>query len=320
MIEVTELRKRYGATRSLDGMTFRVLPGQVTGFVGPNGAGKSTTMRIILGLDAADAGTALIGGRPYRTLRRPLSHVGALLDAAALQPSRSARNHLLWLACSQGLTAGRVDEVIDQAGLRSVIRRKAGGYSLGMRQRLGIAAALLGDPPVLMLDEPFNGMDPEGIIWLRGFLRALAAEGRAVLVSSHLMSELQDTADHLIVAGRCRVIADASVSDLIAAASGDRVRLRTSAPAEAIQTLARAGATVAASAPEVLLVSHLSPERTVAALTADRVPFSEVSAHRATLEDAYLRLTTDAVEFSAARASAPAGPVAPGADLGEAVR
>ncbi len=305
MIEVTELRKRYGATQSLDGMTFRVLPGQVTGFVGPNGAGKSTTMRIILGLDAADAGTALIGGRPYRTLRHPLSHVGALLDAAALQPSRSARNHLLWLAYSQGLTARRVDEVIDQAGLRSAIRRKAGGYSLGMRQRLGIAAALLGDPPVLMLDEPFNGMDPEGIIWLRGFLRALAAEGRAVLVSSHLMSELQDTADHLIVAGRGRVIADTSMRDLLAAASGDLVRLRTSAPAEAIKTLAEAGATVAAAAPDVLLISHLSSERTVAALTASRIPFSEVSAHRATLEDAYLQLTKDAVEFSAARAATP---------------
>src|SRR6202034_3858974 len=268
MIEVTELRKRYGATQSLDGMTFRVRPGQVTGFVCPNGAGKSTTMRIILGLDAPDAGTALIGGRPYRTLRHPLSHVGALLDAAALQPSRSARNHLLWLACSQGLTARRVDEVIDQAGLRSAIRRKAGGYSLGMRQRLGIAAALLGAPPVLMLDEPFNGMDPEGIIWLRGFLRALAAEGRAVLVSSHLMGELQDTADHLIVVGRGRVIADTSIRERMAAASADRVLLRTRAPAEAVKPLARAGATVAATAPDVLLVSHLSSERTVAGLTA----------------------------------------------------
>src|ERR1700761_3235574 len=174
-IEVAGLRKRFGAAQALDGMSFSVAPGQVTGFVGPNGAGKSTTMRIILGLDAADEGTALVGGQPYRTLRRPLSHVGALLDAAALQPSRSARNHLLWLACSQGLPARRVDEVIDQAGLRPAIRRKAGGCSLGMRQRLGIAAALLGAPPTLMLDEPFNGMDPEGINWLRGFLRALAA-------------------------------------------------------------------------------------------------------------------------------------------------
>jgi ABC-2 type transport system ATP-binding protein len=307
MIEVTELRKRYGATQSLDGMTFSVRPGQVTGFVGPNGAGKSTTMRIILGLDAADAGTALINGRPYRTLRRPLTHIGALLDAAALQPSRSARNHLLWLAYSQGLTAARVDAVIDQAGLRSVIRRKAGGYSLGMRQRLGIAAALLGDPPTLMLDEPFNGMDPEGIRWLRGFLRALAAQGRAVLVSSHLMSELEDTADRLVVAGRGRVIADGRVNDLIAAASGDRVRLRTPARAEAIAALGSAGATVAATASDLLVISNLSPERTVAILTAAHVPFSEVSAHRATLEDAYLQLTKDAVEFRADRPVAAPG-------------
>ena len=183
-------------------MSFAVGPGQVTGFVGPNGAGKSTTMRVILGLDAADQGTALVGGRPYQSLRHPLSQVGALLDAAALQPSRSARNHLLWLAHSQGLGAKRVDQVIEQAGLQSAVRRKAGGYSLGMRQRLGIAAALLGDPPVLMMDEPFNGMDPEGIVWMRGFLRSLAAQGRAVLVSSHLMSELQDTAHHLVVVGR----------------------------------------------------------------------------------------------------------------------
>ncbi|MGD0704702.1 MAG: ATP-binding cassette domain-containing protein [Trebonia sp.] len=312
MIEVTELRKRYGATQSLDGMTFSVRPGQVTGFVGPNGAGKSTTMRIILGLDAADAGTALIDGRPYRSLRHPLSHVGALLDAAALQPSRSARNHLLWLAYSQGLAARRVDEVIGQAGLESVIRRKAGGYSLGMRQRLGIAAALLGDPPVLMLDEPFNGMDPEGIVWLRGFLRALAAQGRAVLVSSHLMGELQDTADHLVVAGRGRVIADTSVRNLIAAASGDRVRLRTSARAEAIAALRSAGVRcagvpAAGTESDVVLIPALSPERTVAILTAAGVPFSEVSAHRVTLEDAYLQLTKDAVEFRADRTAPAAG-------------
>jgi ABC-2 type transport system ATP-binding protein len=300
MIEVTEIRKRYGHTRALDGMTFTVRPGQVTGFVGPNGAGKSTTMRVILGLDAADSGTALIDGLPYRTLRHPLSHVGALLDAAALQPSRSARNHLLWLACSQGLTASRVDEVIDQAGLRSVIRRKAGGYSLGMRQRLGIAAALLGDPPVLMLDEPFNGMDPEGIIWMRGFLRGLAAQGRAVLVSSHLMSELQDTADHLVVAGRGRVIADTSMRELIASVSGDRVTVRTATPEKAALALRQAGAAVATTTSEVLTISNLSPERTVASLTAANVSFSEVSAHRATLEEAYLELTRDAVEFKAA--------------------
>ena len=217
-IEVAGLRKRFGQTLALDGMSFTVRPGQVTGFVGPNGAGKSTTMRVVLGLDFADEGTALIGGRRYASLRRPLSHVGSLLDAAALQPSRSARNHLLWLAHSQGLTARRVDEVTEQAGLAGVIRRKAGGYSLGMRQRLGIAAALLGDPPVLMMDEPFNGMDPEGIIWMRGFLRGLAAEGRAVLVSSHLLSELPDVADHVVVIGRGRVLADATIEELTAGA------------------------------------------------------------------------------------------------------
>ena len=218
-IEVIGLRKRYGRTVALDGMSFTVLPGRVTGFVGPNGAGKSTTMRVILGLDTVDEGSALVGGRPYRSLRAPLCQVGALLDAAALQPSRTARNHLLWLAHSQGLGARRVDEVVEQVGLGAVARRRAGGFSLGMRQRLGIAAALLGDPPVLMLDEPVNGLDPEGIVWIRTLLRSLAAEGRAVLVSSHLMSEMQDLADHLVVAGRGRVVADMSVADMVAAAS-----------------------------------------------------------------------------------------------------
>ncbi len=296
-IEVSGLRKRFGPTLALDGMSFTVLPGQVTGFVGPNGAGKSTTMRVVLGLDAPDAGTALIGGRPYQSLRRPLTGVGALLDAAALQPSRSARNHLLWLAHSQGLTASRVDEVVAQSGLQTVIRRKAGGYSLGMRQRLGIAAALLGDPPVLMLDEPFNGMDPEGIVWMRGFLRSLAAQGRAVLVSSHLMGELQDTADHLVVAGRGRVIADASVAELIATASGGRVSVATTAPGRATEVLSAAGAQVAAAGPGPLIITALEAERVVALLSRNAVPFSEVSAHRATLEDAYLELTRDAVEF-----------------------
>jgi ABC-2 type transport system ATP-binding protein len=186
----------------------------VTGFVGPNGAGKSTTMRVVLGLDRPDAGTALVGGRPYQSLERPLTHVGALIDAGALQPSRSGRNHLLWLAHSQRLGSRRVDEVLDLVGLRPVARRRAGGYSLGMRQRLGVAAALLGDPPMLILDEPFNGLDPEGIVWIRELLRSLAAEGRAVLVSSHLMSELQDMAGHIVVVGRGKVVADAGTSDL----------------------------------------------------------------------------------------------------------
>ena len=298
-IEVTDLRKRFGSTLALDGMTFQVAPGQVTGFVGPNGAGKSTTMRVILGLDTADAGAALIDGRPYAGLRRPLSHVGSLLDAAALQPSRSARNHLLWLAHSQGLGKKRVDEVIKQSGLGSAAGRRAGGYSLGMRQRLGIAAALLGDPPVLLFDEPFNGMDPEGIAWMRGFLKVLAAQGRAVLVSSHLMSELEDTAEHLIVAGRGRVIADASVADLIAAASADRVTVRTSALTDAMTALARAGAEVASTGPDVLAVSGLPPERIVMVMSENAIRFTELSAHRASLEEAYMELTRDAVEFSA---------------------
>ncbi|MDG9723789.1 MULTISPECIES: ATP-binding cassette domain-containing protein [unclassified Streptomyces] len=299
-IVVTGLRKRYGATLALDGMSFTVRPGVVTGFVGPNGAGKSTTMRVILGLDAVDEGTVLIGGKPYRSLRHPLSHIGSLLDAAALHPGRSARHHMLWLAHSQGLTARRVDQVIEQVGLTSAAQRKAGGYSLGMRQRLGIAAALLGDPPIIMLDEPFNGMDPDGIVWMRGFLRSLAAQGRAVLVSSHLMSEVQDTADHLVVAGRGKAIADAGVADLIAAASGGRVALRTTAGTHAMRVLAHAGATAAATGRDTITVSGLPADRIVTLLGESAVPFSEVSAHRATLEDVYRELTREAVEFRAA--------------------
>ncbi|GAA3427732.1 ATP-binding cassette domain-containing protein [Streptosporangium nondiastaticum] len=294
------MRKRFGATLALDGMSFTVPPGQVTGFVGPNGAGKSTTMRVILGLDAADEGHALIGGRPYTGLTNPLTHVGALLDAGALQPSRTARNHLLWLAHSQGLDGRRVDEVLQQVGMRSAARRKAGGFSLGMRQRLGIAAAMLGDPPVLMLDEPVNGLDPEGIVWMRGFLRSLAGEGRAVLVSSHLMSELEDTADHLVVVGKGRVIADTSVADLITTASRGRVTLRTAARSEAMSVLGDAGATMAVTDRDTIVVSGLPSERIVAALNADGVPFSEVAAHRVTLEQAYMDLTADAAEYRGA--------------------
>jgi ABC-2 type transport system ATP-binding protein len=299
-IEVTDLHKRYGRTVALDGMSFTVAAGQVTGFIGPNGAGKSTTLRVVLGLDTPDTGTALVGGRPYRHLPNPLRHVGSLLDASALQPSRSGRNHLLWLAHSQGLTARRVDEVIEQAGLLGVARRQAGGYSLGMRQRLGIAAAMLGDPPVIILDEPFNGMDPEGIVWMRGFLTALAGQGRAVLVSSHLMSELQDTAGHLVIIGRGKVIADTSTAALLTAASGGRVTLRTSALPEAARLLEQAGATVAATGRDTLTISGVAPERVVALLGESSIPFSEVSAPRATLEEAYMQLTRDAVEFRAA--------------------
>lgn len=298
-IEVDGLRKRYGPTTALDGLTFSVGPGEICGFVGPNGAGKSTTMRAVLGLDALDSGRALVGGRPYRTLRQPLRHVGALLDAGALQPSRTARNHLLWMAHSQGLGASRVDEVIERTGLGAAARRRAGGFSLGMRQRLGIAAALLGDPPVLMLDEPFNGLDPEGILWVRTLLRSLAAEGRAVLVSSHLMGELQGTATHLVVIGRGRLIADTSVAELLALASGDRVTVRTGARSDAMTTLAAAGATVTATDVDTIVVTGMAAERIVTALGDAAVPFAEVSAHRATLEEAYMELTRDAVEYRA---------------------
>ncbi|MCW2933866.1 MAG: lantibiotic transport ATP-binding protein [Actinomycetia bacterium] len=285
-IEVMAVRKRFGPVLALDGMSFAVMPGRVTGFIGPNGAGKSTTMRVILGLDAPDGGRALVGGRPYRSLERPLTHLGSLLDASALQPGRTGRNHLLWLAHSQGLGARRVDRAAAQAGLETAIRRKAGGYSLGMRQRLGIAAALLGDPPALMFDEPFNGIDPEGIIWMRELLASLAREGRAVLVSSHLMGELEDTADHLVIVGRGKVIADTGTAELPARASGGRVMVRTAAAARAASVLARAGAAVTASGPRALTVSGLPSERVVAVLSGSGVAFSEVAAHRASLEEA----------------------------------
>jgi ABC-2 type transport system ATP-binding protein len=303
-VEVSGLRKRFGATVALDGMTFSVRPGQVTGFVGPNGAGKSTTMRVILGLDRPDAGHALVGGQPYRSLRRPLSQVGSLLDSGALQPSRRARNHLLWLAHSQGLTGQRVNEVIEQAGLHGVARRKAGGFSLGMRQRLGLAAAMLGDPAILMLDEPFNGLDPEGIVWMRGFLRGLAAKGRAVLVSSHLMSELQDTADHLIIVGRGKVIADTSMAALLKATSAGRVRLRTDAPQQAVGVLTATGASVTSEEADTLTVSGLAAGDVVRVLSDHGVAFSEVAEHRASLEEAYMELTREAVEFRAEPAEA----------------
>jgi ABC-2 type transport system ATP-binding protein len=301
-IEVTALRKRFGPVLALDGMSFAVAPGQVTGFIGPNGAGKSTTMRVILGLDAPEQGTALVGGRPYASLRRPLTQLGSLLDAGALQPSRTGRNHLLWLAHSQGLGARRVDEVIGQAGLELAARRRAGGYSLGMRQRLGIAAAMLGDPPAVMFDEPFNGMDPEGIVWMRGFLRSLAGQGRAVLVSSHLMGELEDTADHLVIVGRGKVIADTSTAELLSRTSGGRVIVRTTA-AQAASVLAGVGAAVSPTGPETLMVYGLPASRVVEVLSGNGVVFSEVATHRASLEEAYLELTADAVDYRVATAA-----------------
>ncbi|WP_441247015.1 ATP-binding cassette domain-containing protein [Kitasatospora sp. McL0602] len=303
-IEVAGLRKRFGATQALDGMSFAVRSGRVTGFVGPNGAGKSTTMRVVLGLDAPDEGRALVSGRSYRSLRSPLRWLGSLLDASALQPSRTARNHLLWLAHSQGLPVRRVDHVLEQVGLAGAARRRAGGFSLGMRQRLGIAAALLGDPPALMLDEPFNGLDPEGIRWIRRLLTSLAAEGRAVLVSSHLMSELEDVADHLVVVGRGRVVADTGVRELLATVSAGRVTLRTSEPRAAAEALSHVGGAVRTAGTEALEVTGLPGEAIVARLTAVNVPFAELAAHRATLEEAYLAITQDSVQYRGTDAEA----------------
>jgi ABC-2 type transport system ATP-binding protein len=298
-IECQGLRKRYGRTVAVDGLSFTVEPGRVTGFVGPNGAGKSTTMRMILGLDTPDAGTALVCGQPYRSLRAPLRRVGALLDAGAIHPGRRARDHLLWMAQSNGLPPKRVDEVLEAVGLASVARRRAGGFSLGMKQRLGIAAALLGDAPVLLFDEPVNGLDPEGIHWIRGLLRGLAGQGRAVFVSSHLMSELEDTADHLIVVARGRLVADISVAGLLARASGDRVVLRTARTAEAMAALTAGGATAALTGPETLTVTGLTGEQITALLAG--LPISELTAYRVSLEQAYLELTRDGAEYTTAR-------------------
>jgi ABC-2 type transport system ATP-binding protein len=294
MIEVNDVRKRYGNTVAVDGLSFTVQPGRVTGFVGPNGAGKSTTLRLILGLDAPDAGEALVGGRPYATIANPLRKAGALLDAAALHPCRRAHDHLRWMAHSNGLPRRRVDEVLRLVGLETAARRRAGGFSLGMRQRLGIAAALLGDPPVLMFDEPVNGLDPEGIRWIRGFLRGLAADGRTVLVSSHLMSELEGTADHLVVIGRGRLIADAPVGVLLA---DERVRVRTPQPGRLTVLLARSGGRVETSGDDVLVVAGLTAERIANLAAEDRIPVYELAPQRASLEDVFMDLTRDALEY-----------------------
>ncbi len=297
-IEVRALRKRYRTTVAVDGLSFIVRPGEVTGFVGPNGAGKSTTMRLILGLDSADEGAALIGGQPYRSLRTPLTKVGALLDASAAHPGRKARDHLLWLAHSNGIPKRRVGEVIEQVGLSSVARRRAGGFSLGMQQRLGIAAALLGDPPVLIFDEPVNGLDPDGIVWIRGLLKSLAAQGRAVLVSSHLMGELEDTADHLIVIGRGRLVADTSVAELLAAASKERTEVVTEQREAATAVLARAGATVTVIGADTVIVEGVPGDRVSAQLSEAGIAFSELRRHRASLEEAYMDLTRGSIEYA----------------------
>jgi ABC-2 type transport system ATP-binding protein len=301
MITIDSVTRTYGASAAVDDASWTARPGWVTGFLGPNGAGKSTIVRILVGLTrAATSGTSTVSGRSHVNLPNPGREDGVLLDAPAQHAGRTGREILTVAQRTMGLPKSSVDAMLERVSLTSAeSERRVRHYSLGMRQRLGIAGALLGDPPVLLFDEPVNGLDPEGIRWIRGLLRSLAAEGRAVLVSSHLMGELEGSADHLVVIGRGRLIVDTSVRDLLAAASGDRVVLRTSKRSEAMTVLANAGATVAATEREQATVSGLPAERVVALLAEHGVPFSEVAAHRASLEEAYMELTRDAVEFAA---------------------
>ena len=299
MIEAHGLTKRYGDELAVDDLTFTVRPGVVTGFLGPNGAGKSTTMRMILGLDAPTRGSVTVNGRPYREHAAPLREVGALLDARSVHPGRSARNHLLALAQTSGIPRSRVDEVVEAVGLKGVAGRRAGGFSLGMGQRLGIAAALLGDPRTVILDEPVNGLDTEGIRWIRSLLRDLAAEGRTVFVSSHLMSEMAMTAQHLIVIGRGRLIADAGTEELIARAAPGVVRVRSTDP-EALAALLRSPeVAVSRDGDGALAVFGLSTDEVGMAAGAAGITLLELTAQQASLEEAFVDMTRDAVEFRA---------------------
>ncbi|TDD11597.1 ABC transporter ATP-binding protein [Nonomuraea deserti] len=292
-IRATNLSKRYGKTVAVSNLSFDVEPGRVTGFLGPNGAGKSTTMRMILGLDRPSGGSALVDGRPYAELERPLRKVGALLDAKAVHGGRSARNHLLAIAQSNGIPNGRVDEVLEAVGLREVAGRRIGGFSLGMSQRLGIAAALLGDPEILLFDEPVNGLDPDGILWIRTFMRELAAEGRTVFVSSHLMSEMAQTADHLIVIGKGALIADTSVAEFIGRSSQGYVRVRSPRLADVAELIK-----VGEPHHDHLRVTAMSPVE-IGTLTARAgIPLEELTFVQPSLEAAYMELTKDSLEFT----------------------
>ncbi|WP_422769775.1 ATP-binding cassette domain-containing protein [Plantactinospora sp. WMMC1484] len=299
MIEVRELTKRYGRTRAVDRLSFTVRPGVVTGFLGPNGAGKSTTLRIILGLHRPTSGEALIGNRRYDRIRRPLHEVGAVLDADAAHPGRTAHHHLACLARSNGIGTSRVTAVLEQVGLASVARRRVGGYSLGMRQRLGIAGALLGDPAVIVLDEPVNGLDAAGIRWIRSTLRSLAAEGRTVLLSSHLMSEMALTVDHVLVIGRGRLLDETSVTRMQDRFARD-VLVRSPRAAELAAVLTGLGASVTAGEDGGLVVTGLDAPTIGDAAAAAVIPLYGLTARSASLEDVYLELTGEAVEYRAA--------------------
>jgi ABC-2 type transport system ATP-binding protein len=299
MIEARGLTKRYGDKLAVDGLTFTVRPGVVTGFLGPNGAGKSTTMRMVLGLDAPTAGSVTVNGRPYRDHAAPLREVGALLDARSVHPGRSAYHHLLALAQTCGIRRSRVDEVVEAVGLGGVARRRAGGFSLGMGQRLGIAAALLGDPSTIILDEPVNGLDTEGIRWIRSLLRGLAAEGRTVFVSSHLMSEMALTAQHLIVIGKGRLIADTGTDELIATAAPPVVRVRSADPARLADLLRSREVAFEGAGDGALAVSGLSTDQVGRLAGAAGITLLELTAQQASLEEAFVDLTRDAVELRA---------------------
>jgi len=296
MIEARGLTKRYDQTVAVDDLSFDVLPGRVTGFLGPNGAGKSTTLRMIMGLDRPTAGTVTVGGRPYDQHRRPLYEVGALLDAKAIHGGRSAANHLLSLAQSNGISRGRVNEVLEAVGLASVAKKRAGGFSLGMGQRLGIAAALLGNPDVLLFDEPVNGLDPEGILWIRNFMRALADDGHTVFVSSHLMSEMALTADHLIVIGRGKLIAASSVTDFVARSSHNFVLVRTPG-VEVLLPLLDAADSVDQEADGSLRVTGLGAAAIGELAARHGIPLQELTPRQASLEEAFMELTHDSVDY-----------------------
>jgi ABC-2 type transport system ATP-binding protein len=299
MIEARDLTKDYGDKRAVDGLSFDVSPGIVTGFLGPNGSGKSTTMRLILGLDRPTKGRVTVNGKPYRDHPAPLHEVGALLEASSVHTGRSARNHLLALAQTHGIPRKRVDELIDQVGLHEVARKRAGKFSLGMGQRLGIATALLGDPHTVMLDEPVNGLDPEGIQWIRTLLKGLASEGRTVFVSSHLMSEMALTADHLIVIGRGRLIADASVADFVAGASKPLVHVRSPQGEELKNVLVGPDVSVSIVEPGLFEVSGLTAAQVGETAALHGIVLHELSPHQASLEEAFMDLTRGELEFAA---------------------
>jgi ABC-2 type transport system ATP-binding protein len=301
MIDAQHISKRYGERLAVDDLTFTVQPGVVTGFLGPNGAGKSTTMRMILGLDAPSSGTVTVNGKAYNQLAAPLHEIGAMLEARAIHTGRSAYNHLLAMAQTHGIPRRRIDEVIDMVGLQTVARKRAGGFSLGMGQRLGIASALLGDPDTVILDEPANGLDPEGILWIRNLLKRLAADGRTVFLSSHLMSEIALTAEHVIVVGRGRLIADTSVADIVAQASRNAaVRIRTPNAALLREVVAADGIAVTSVERGVLEIHGLSSAAIGEIAAHNGIVLHELTPQKASLEDAYMALTGDSVEFRAA--------------------